>query len=407
MQVFLGGVDGIDGQQLLTLEVVHAEAVGGHVATHRPLVGTGGQARHLQLLVVLVAPKPRRGGEGTILPQQGGGGRFALFGGVLYRFQAQQAAIGQAAGGAVAGSHNRGVTGTATAIHHNATVAFQASGQGQLVVGVHTYAHHHQPGGVYGAIGHLHAGHGTVSAHVQGGDAGIEHQVHAVAAVQFGVPVGQLGCQHAAQQARGGFQHGHGQPFLAGGGSHFQADEATTNHHHGQIFFDAQCHAFGHGIGIAFAAQGQHASGIAPRQRQAARGGAGGQQQAAVGQCGAVGQQHALGRAVDAGYGHAGMQFDVLAGQHFGGAHHQLGRFHVASQPGLGQRRAVVGAIGLIAQHGDAAFVAAAAQGFGGLYAGLSCADDDDTRCCFAHGGVSCCCGVVVCGSRQSGFILV
>jgi hypothetical protein len=69
--------------------------------------------------------------------------------------------------------------------------------------------------------------------------------------------------------------------------------------------------------------------------------------------------------------------------QHLGRAHHQLRGVDLAGQPGLGQRRPVVGAERLVAQHRDGRGVAARTQRFGGLHAGLAGPDDD--ACCFVH----------------------
>jgi hypothetical protein len=53
-----------------------------------------------------------------------------------------------------------------------------------------------------------------------------------------------------------------------------------------------------------------------------------------------------LRAAVDRLHAHAGAQRDALARQHLGRTHHQLRGVDLAGQPGLGQRRAVVGAVG-------------------------------------------------------------
>ena len=49
-----------------------------------------------------------------------------------------------------------------------------------------------------------------------------------------------------------------------------------------------------------------------------------------------------------------------------------------AQQIGLGQRRALIGRIGLVAHHGDGTLEAFAAQGLDCLLAGLAGADNDD-----------------------------
>jgi len=187
--VVLAGVHAVGRDELAILEMEEAEAAAGHVAADHVLVRAGGQARHLQLLVVLVAPEPGCGGEGTFLAQQGCGGALGLFGGVLHGLQSDEAAIGQAARGAVAGGHDARVAGAAAGVHHDAALAFEPGGACQFVVGVHADADQHQASGIHGAVIQTHAGHAVVGVVFDGGDLCAQHQLHAVAAVQFGVPI--------------------------------------------------------------------------------------------------------------------------------------------------------------------------------------------------------------------------
>jgi hypothetical protein len=97
-----------------------------------------------------------------------------------------------------------------------------------------------------------------------------QHDLHAVAAVQLGVPVAEHGRQHAAQQARRGFQHRDGQALLARRGRHFQADEAAADHHHRQTALPTQrARPRGDAAGIGAVAQRQHVGRVGTGQRQA------------------------------------------------------------------------------------------------------------------------------------------
>lgn len=207
LQMVLAGVDAVHRQQTFALEVVHAEAAAVQVTAHGPLIGAGGQTSHLQLLVVLVAPEPGRGRKGTLLAQQRSRSALGLFGGVLHRFQAQQAAIGQAAHGAIASSDDGGVAGAAAGIDDDAALAFQACGHGQLVIGQHANAHHHQARRHQAAIGQTHTADLALGIGFHRRNLRTQQQLDAVTAVQLGIPIGQHGRQRAAQQARCRFQH--------------------------------------------------------------------------------------------------------------------------------------------------------------------------------------------------------
>ena len=87
-----------------------------------------------------------------------------------------------------------------------------------------------------------------------------------MAAVQLGIPGGQRGCQHAAEQARRGLQHRHWQVLLARRGRHFQADEAAAYDHHRALLLGAELQACGDLLGVVTVAQGQHAWCIGARQ---------------------------------------------------------------------------------------------------------------------------------------------
>ncbi len=101
--------------------------------------------------------------------------------------------------------------------------------------------------------------------------------------------------------------------------------------------------------------------------------GAGGDDQDVVGQGALGGVQDVLGGA-QAGGLDAEPQVDAEGGE----VHREGGALGLAEQDGLGQRRSVVGLVGLGAQQGDRAVPALLAQGDGGLHTRHAGADDDD-----------------------------
>jgi hypothetical protein len=153
------------------------------VAARHHLVEAGAEAGHLQLDVVLVGPEPGRGGEGAFAAEQRHGRRPGLLHGVLHRFEAAQAAVGQAPRGAVAGGDDGRVRGPAAGIDHDAVDDFQSGILRQFGVRDHADADQQQVGGVLAAIAGPHRGDAAILAD-QFRDHGVQHQVDAVAGVQ-------------------------------------------------------------------------------------------------------------------------------------------------------------------------------------------------------------------------------
>jgi hypothetical protein len=160
----------------------------------------------------------------------------------------------------------------------------------------------------------------------------------------------------------------------AGGSGRLQADIAAADH--GQALVGAQ--GVLEQLGVGGRAQGQHAGQVGAGDRQLTGAGAGGQDEEVVGNGLARGQGHRLFRAIDP-FGHAfEAQGDVIVGVPLGRLQRERLGVGLALQPGLGQRRALIGQQRLVADQDDTALVTVLAQERGGRTACVARADDDD-----------------------------
>jgi hypothetical protein len=123
-------------------------------------------------------------------------------------------------------------------------------------------------------------------------------------------------------------------------------------------------------VAVVHPAQVQHAVGAGARHREAARRGAGGQQQPGVADPGAVGQRHLVGRAVDPGHRLTEAQLHAVVGVPRLRVDVDRLAFGLAQQAVLGERRPLIGSFGLVPDQHDRAVEAFAAQGLRGLRPG-------------------------------------
>ena len=241
-------------------------------------------------------------------------------------------------------------------VHHNAPVAVQPHRLGQRRVGADTHRHHHQVGGLLGAVLE---------------PDGLDAAALAVGAVthQFlGVSPKaerQAAClQRLAQQAASHIvelavhqpgvhvhhRHLHAAQHQAVGG--LQAQQAAANHHRVLVCLGG----FDHGLGVGNVAVGDHTFQVIARHRQHEGFGAGAQQQAVV--CGlghaAVGGDcaHHAFHAVHLGHGGACVQGDVVVGVPLPRVEDDLVH-RLLTRQHRRQHDAVVVGVGLCAKHGD------------------------------------------------------
>ena len=221
----------------------------------------------------------------------------------------------------------------------------------------------------------------TLPASVQRFDAGREMQVDAVIRVPVAVDGADLGAEHPLQGHRAGVDHGDVAAELAGGGRDLGADPAGPDHDDvGRVVQRGR-----QTVGVGEAAQVLHPVEVRTREAEAARGGAGRQQQAVVSHDVAALERDGVLVGVERYRGRVGAELDVLVGVEARVVDEDLVAVALAAQVVLGQRGPFVGAFGLLADEHDAPIEAVGAQGLGGLGAGEAGADDDNGVGC-GHG---------------------
>ena len=188
------------------------------------------------------------------------------------------------------------------------------------------------------------------------GDAGNAHALDhrdAMAAMQIADHVGGFGGGNPAKDARRRFDQRDIQPQLAGDGRRLQPDIAAADHH--QPPAGLQCGLQRGDVGNV--AHHMHAGQrAAHRLGQATRRGAQRQGQLVIGIFAAI-RQHALALAVDALHRLAQMHDDGLFVPPFRRTQRQPVQPHLPQQIGLGQRRALIGRGGFVADHRDRALM--------------------------------------------------
>jgi hypothetical protein len=134
----------------------------------------------------------------------------------------------------------------------------------------------------------------------------------------------------------------------------------------------------GQGVGVMAAAQIVDAVQVRPGHREAARGGPGGQQQPVVADPLAGGELDVAAGRVDRADRGGAAQLDVVGGVEALVVQVEAVAVGLAAQVGLGQGRAVVRPLVLVAEQQQAAVEAFGAQGLGRLGAGQAGPDDGE-----------------------------
>ena len=206
----------------------------------------------------------------------------------------------------------------------------------------------------------------------EGGDPGAEGEPDAVVGVQVAVDASDLGAEHPSQRDGVRADQGDVPAELAQGGGGLAADPAGP-HHHNVL---GPSRGGGEHVAVLAGAQVVDAGQVRPGQWQAARGGAGGQQEPLVADALARGQlQLVAGRGDRADRGR-GAQLDLVVGVEPVLVHIQAVAVGLAAQVRLGQRRPLIGLFGFVAEQQQAAVEAVGAQGLGCSGAGQTGTDD-------------------------------
>lgn len=210
-------------------------------------------------------------------------------------------------------------------------------------------------------------------------------EADAVVAVQFGEDLAQLGADDLVQ--RGGFRFDDGDlgAVAAGGGRDLQADPPRARDDQMAVVAAERREHLAQPVGVGEAAQMVDACQLGAGDVQAARLGAGGQQQLVVVQDGAVAEAYGLGVAVDGDHGLAEVQFDVGPGVPGGFMDEDAVALLLARQIALGQGWPLIRVVAFVTDEDHAAGEPFGAEGLGGLGSGKSTTDDDECPMCVDH----------------------
>ena len=192
--------------------------------------------------------------------------------------------------------------------------------------------------------------------------------------VDVAIDRADLGAEHALERDRERVDDGDVEAALSGGGRDLGADPAGADHDDRA----AAVQPLTQKVGVLDGAQVQHAVERCAGDGKAARLGAGGEQQPVVAQPFAIVERHLADRCIEAHGGATEAELDVVGGVEALVVDVDLLAPDLPAQVVLGQRRPLVGALGLGADQHHAPVEALRAQRLGGLRTGETRADDHE-----------------------------
>ncbi len=263
------------------------------------------------------------------------------------------------------------IEGLQGVVDHDAPLAVQPGGFGQLHVGTDAHRHHHQVGRDLAAVLEAHAGHAPLAEDRLG--LGL-HQKLQAALLQRGLEqVGGRLVELALHQDVHEVDHGHVHAVLLQAVGRFQAEQAAADHHRLLVVAGA----LQHDLHVADVAEADHPFQVVSRHRDDEGVGAGGKQQPVVLRHHAGSGPDLAGLAVDRHHRVARMQGDALLGVPLAAVEHDVVHRLLAGQYRR-QHDAVVVGMGLGAEHGDLVHPRLQLQQLlEGAYAGHAVADQD------------------------------
>ncbi len=298
-----------------------------------------GQAGAFHAEVVLVAVEVRHPVVADGLAEHGpGGGRAAVqgVGPVLDADPAAEQRVERVRD--VAGGEDVLIGGAQGRVGQHAVADFEPGAGGQVVVRGRADADDQDVGRDLGAAG------GDDHAGAELDRPLAEAELHAVRLVQAGEDGAELGTELVVQRAGLRLEHGHRAVGRAGGRGGLQADPAGPGHHHPRAPLERRTQP----VGIAHRTQVEHLLAVGAGEGEAARRGAGGEQQPVVGHLPVTarpGGGHGGRAAVDGRDGDTLAQVHVVFGVPLGSVHVDRVTAVLAEQVALGQRRALVRAL--------------------------------------------------------------
>lgn len=217
------------------------------------------------------------------------------------------------------------------------------------------------------------------------GQAGAEVEADTVLAVQLGEDLAQLGADDVVQRGGRRLDDGDLGAVAAGGRRDLQADPAPTRDDEPAVVAAQDGEHLAQPVGVGEAAQMVDAGQVGAGDVEAARLGAGGEQEFVVVEDGALAQPYGLGIAVDGDDGLAEVQFDVGLGVPGGFMDEDAVALLLARQIALGQGRAFIGVVAFVTDEDHSSGEPFGAEGLGGLGSGQPTADDDECPMCVDH----------------------
>ena len=346
-------------------------------------VGGLGFAEALDLHVVLVAPEVRHHHQlRRLLPEHRGHQHPGLFGDVAPVLDAGLVSGGIGPGRDVAERPDSGDAGTPAAVAEHPAIGGQGDPAAVQPLGgrARADADHHQVGRQFGAVAQQHPGDLTVGA-VHGGHTDTGAHVDTLGAVQPGHQFPDSLTEHHGQRRGLRLDEHHVDPERAQAGGDLAADEPGADHHRPA-----------HRAGVL--AQGdrlipgpQHPDPVEIRQRRNPFGHqAGRDHHLVVGQFAAVGQDDGPRGGVQCPRCAAQSDGDGVLGVELRRLERDVLERPLGVQHVLGQRRPVVGQVGLVADEGHRPGELGLAQLLGQPGGGQSAADDHHTV--IAHAAV-------------------
>ena len=301
-----------------------------------------------------------------------GGDRLGLVDGVRHAFQ-PDAGSPPRKRGAVAGSPDRRVGGTAEFVDRDAVVDRQPGCLGKLRARRDADAGDDEINVETRAVRQLCGGDAILAD--EPGKTGALADVDAVGPMQVAEVVGGPGGGDALQDTLCGLDENHLQAGLCSNCGRLQPDVAAADDQHAPAGDELGRHR----IDVGDGAHDKDAVEIAAdRGGQAARARAGGERKLVVADDLAVDMHRPCG-AVDGPGARRQPEVDALLGVEFRRAQEQPLDGHLAAQIRLRQRRALVGEDGFLADQHDRPVMAAGTQARDERGAGLACPDDDDS----------------------------
>lgn len=217
------------------------------------------------------------------------------------------------------------------------------------------------------------------------GEPGAEVEADAVVGVEVGEELAELGAEDPVERGGVGFDDGDLGAVAAGGRGDFEADPAGARDHQVAVVPAEAGEDLTEPVGVGEPAQVVDAGELGAGDVEAARLGAGGEEQLVVADDGAVAEADGAGLTVYGGDGLPEVQFDVVRRVPGGLVDEDAVAFLGAREVALGQGWALVGVVAFVADEDHPAVEPLGPQGLRRFGPCQAPADDDKGLICVDH----------------------